>query len=143
LLVENAMTPAYHLSLLVDVPAEVRLRRLMGSRGMDRDDAAARISRQAGDETRRGACDVIIDNSGPVEQTRDTVGALITDRIRPFAETLSQHRRAPLPRLELIDPADRDWAGEAERVIAKLSYGTDARFPVEHIGSTSVPGLPA
>src|SRR5699024_8856169 len=32
---------------------------------------------------------------------------------------------------------------EAERVIAKLSYGTDARFPVEHIGSTSVPGLPA
>src|SRR5699024_5221003 len=55
----------------------------------------------------------------------------------------SQHRRAPLPRLELIDPADRDWAGEAERVIAKLSYGTDARFPVEHIGSTSVPGLPA
>src|SRR5699024_6456376 len=53
LLVENAMTPAYHLNLLVDVPAEVRLRRLMGSRGMDRDDAAARISRQADDETRR------------------------------------------------------------------------------------------
>src|SRR5699024_9089701 len=47
LLVENAMTPAYHLNLLVDVPAEVRLRRLMDSRGMDRDDAAARISRQA------------------------------------------------------------------------------------------------
>ena len=57
LLVENSMTPAYHLNLLVDVPAEVRLRRLMDSRGMDRDDAAARISRQAHDETRRAACD--------------------------------------------------------------------------------------
>lgn len=71
------------------------------------------------------------------------VGKLITDRIRPFATNLSQHRRAPLPRLELIDPADRDWDGEAKRVIAKLSHGTRARFPVEHIGSTSVPGLPA
>src|SRR5699024_1999145 len=109
----------------------------------DRDDAAARISRQADDETRRGACDVIIDNSGPVEQTRDTVGELITDRLRPFAENLSQHRRAPLPRLEPLDPADRDGAGEAERAIAKLTDVTDARFPVEHIGSTSVPCLPA
>src|SRR5699024_5832417 len=119
------------------------VRRPWACRALDPGPPAARSPRQADDETRRGACDVIIDNSGPVEQTRDTVGELITDRLRPFAENLTQHRRAPLPRLELIDPADRDWAGEAERVIAKLSYGTDARFPVEHIGSTSVPGLPA
>ncbi|WP_209324843.1 dephospho-CoA kinase [Brevibacterium renqingii] len=143
LLVENSMTPAYHLNLLVDVPAEVRLRRLMDSRGMDRDDAEARITRQAEDWQRRAACDVIIDNSGPIESTRDRVRELIDDRIGPFAANLSQRRPAPRGRLELTDPADKDWAGEAERVMAKLRHGTDAEFAVEHIGSTSVPGLPA
>src|SRR5699024_11479292 len=114
LLVENSMTPAYHLNLLVDVPAEVRLRRLMDSRGMARDDAAARISRQADDDTRRGACDVIIDNSGPVEQTRDTVGQLIADRTRPFAANLALHPPAPLPPREPPVPARRDGAGAAQ-----------------------------
>ncbi|WP_166824606.1 dephospho-CoA kinase [Brevibacterium limosum] len=143
LLVENSMTPAYHLNLLVDVPAEVRLRRLMDSRGMDRDDAAARISRQADDETRRAACDVVIDNSGPVEETTAAVSSLIESRIRPFAANLAAEQRAPKASLDLVDPADADWAGDAQRVIAKLRYGTGEEFAVEHIGSTSVPGLPA
>ncbi|MGJ5723631.1 dephospho-CoA kinase [Brevibacterium sp. H602] len=143
LLVENDMTPAYHLNLLVDVPAEVRLQRLMDSRGMDRDDAAARISRQADDDTRRAACDVIIDNSGPVEETKAAVGRLIESRIRPFAANLASGRRAPRTVLDLVDPADADWAGDAQRVVAKLRHGTSDEFTVEHIGSTSVPGLPA
>ena len=143
LLVENSMTPAYHLNLLVDVPAEVRLRRLMDSRGMDRDDAAARISRQADDETRRAACDVIIDNSGPVEETKAAVGRLIESRIRPFAANLTAGRWAPRTVLDLVDPADADWSGDAQRVVAKLRHGTADEFTVEHIGSTSVPGLPA
>ncbi len=137
------MTPAYHLNLLVDVPAEVRLRRLMDSRGMDRDDAAARISRQADDETRRAACDVIIDNSGSVEETKAAVGRLIESRIRPFAANLTAGRRAPRTVLDLVDPADADWSGDAQRVVAKLRHGTGDEFTVEHIGSTSVPGLPA
>ena len=143
LLVENSMTPAYHLNLLVDVPAEVRLRRLMDSRGMDRDDAVARISRQADDETRRAACDVIIDNSGPVEETKAAVGRLIESRIRPFAANLTAGRWAPRTVLDLVDPADADWSGDAQRVVAKLRHGTADEFTVEHIGSTSVPGLPA
>ena len=143
LLVENSMTPAYHLNLLVDVPAEVRLRRLMDSRGMDRDDAVARISRQADDETRRAACDVIIDNSGSVEETKAAVGRLIESRIRPFAANLTAGRWAPRTVLDLVDPADADWSGDAQRVVAKLRHGTGDEFTVEHIGSTSVPGLPA
>ena len=143
LLVENSMTPAYHLNLLVDVPAEVRLRRLMDSRGMDRDDAAARISRQADDETRRADCDVIIDNSGSVEETKAAVGRLIESRIRPFAANLTAGRWAPRTVLDLVDPADADWSGDAQRVVAKLRHGTADEFTVEHIGSTSVPGLPA
>ena len=143
LLVENSMTPAYHLNLLVDVPAEVRLQRLMDSRGMDRDDAAARISRQADDETRRSACDVIIDNSGSVEKTKAAVGRLIETRIRPFAANLASGQRAPKAALELVDSADADWAGDAQRVLAKLRFGTGDEFAIDHIGSTSVPGLPA
>ena len=143
LLVENSMTPAYHLNLLVDVPADVRLQRLMDSRGMDRDDAAVRISRQADDETRRAACDVIIDNSGSVEETKAAVGRLIESRIRPFAANLTAGRWAPRTVLDLVDPADADWSGDAQRVVAKLRHGTADEFTVEHIGSTSVPGLPA
>lgn len=143
LLVENDMTPAYHLNLLVDVPAEVRLQRLMDSRGMDRDDAAARISRQADDDTRRAACDVTIDNSGPVDETKAAVARLIESRIRPFAANLTAGRWAPRTVLDLVDPADADWSGDAQRVVAKLRHGTADEFTVEHIGSTSVPGLPA
>lgn len=143
LLVENDMTPAYHLNLLVDVPAEVRLQRLMDSRGMGRDDAAARISRQADDDTRRAACDVTIDNSGPVDETKAAVARLIESRIRPFAANLTAGRWAPRTVLDLVDPADADWSGDAQRVVAKLRHGTADEFTVEHIGSTSVPGLPA
>lgn len=143
LLVENSMTPAYHLNLVVDVPAEVRLQRLIDARGMDREDAAARITRQADDETRRRACDVSIDNTGPVATTEDTVARLISSRIRPFAENLRRARRATRAALGLTDPEDADWDGDARRVIAKLEHGTGAEFAIEHIGSTSVPGLPA
>ncbi|GAA1505695.1 dephospho-CoA kinase [Brevibacterium permense] len=143
LLVENDMTPAYHLNLLVDVPAEVRLQRLMDSRGMGRDDAAARISRQADDDTRRAACDVTIDNSGPVDETKAAVARLIESRIRPFAANLASGQWAPRAALELVDPADADWIGDAQRAIRKLRHGTGEKFAIEHIGSTSVPGLPA
>lgn len=143
LLVENHMTPAYHLNLLVDVPAEVRLQRLMDSRGMDREDAQARISRQADDDTRRKACDVIIDNSGHVEATRAAVRELIDGRIRPYAENLRRQQRAERVDLRLCDPGETDWVGDAERIIAKLRHGTDTGLRIDHIGSTSVPGLPA
>ncbi|UVI34467.1 dephospho-CoA kinase [Brevibacterium spongiae] len=143
LLVENSMTPAYHLNLLVDVPAEVRLQRLIDSRGMDREDAEARISRQADDDTRRRACDVSIDNSGSVAETEATVAELIASRIRPFAENLALERRAARPALGLTAPENADWAGDAARIIAKLRHGTGEEFAIEHIGSTSVPGLAA
>src|SRR5699024_4957141 len=52
LLVEGGLTPAYHLVIVVDTPAEVRLERLVSQRGMSEDDARARMSRQATDEAR-------------------------------------------------------------------------------------------
>src|SRR5690606_36448335 len=70
-------------------------------------------------------------------------GRLIESRIRPFAANLTAGRRAPRTVLDLVDPADADWSGDAQRVVAKLRHGTGDEFTVEHIGSTSVPGLPA
>lgn len=143
LLVENRMTPSYHLNLLVDVPARVRLDRLVETRGMDRADAESRISRQATDDERRAACDVLIDNSGTIEDTRESVADLLENRIRPFADNLRAERRAPRGIVELIDPGQADWPAEASRLIAKLRRGTEDAYTVEHIGSTAVPNLPA
>lgn len=143
LLVENEMTPAYHLTLLVDVPAQVRLDRLVETRGMERADAESRISRQATDDERRAACDVLIDNTGTVDATQEAVDGLLRDRIRPFAENLRAERRAPRGNVELVDPGTVDWQAEAARIIAKLCRGTEDAYDVEHIGSTAVPDLPA
>lgn len=143
LLVENAMTPAYHLNLLVDVPAELRLERLMSARGMDRADAGSRIARQASDEDRYAVCDVIIDNAGPVGQTRTVVARLVEDRLLPFAANLRRQRRAERGPAVLVDPDGQDWPMQAEQIIAKLHHGLGDRFTIDHIGSTAVPGLAA
>ena len=143
LLVENAMTPAYHLNLLVDVPAELRLERLMKARGMERGDAESRIARQANDADRYAACDVIIDNAGPVSQTQDAVVRLVEDRLLPFAANLNARRRAGRGAAELVDPAGENWPLQAQRIIAKLHHGLVTELTIDHIGSTAVPGLVA
>lgn len=143
LLVENAMTPAYHLNLLVDVPPELRLERLMSARGMDRGDAESRIARQASDAERYAVCDVIIDNAGSVSQTQDRVADLVDERILPFAANLEAQRRAARGPVELVDPTGQDWPMQAQRIIAKLHHGIGTQFRIDHIGSTAVPGLAA
>ncbi|GEB21335.1 dephospho-CoA kinase [Brevibacterium aurantiacum] len=143
LLVENGMTPSYHLNLLVDVPAELRLQRLMSARGMDRADAQSRIARQATDEQRYAVCDVIIDNAGEVSDTRDTVARLVEDRILPFAANLAKRKLAQRGPAELVEPVGHDWSLQAQRIIAKLHHGLGDHFRIDHIGSTAVPDLAA
>lgn len=146
LLVENHMEVGYHLSLLVDVPAELRLERLVATRGMDRTDAETRIARQADDAQRRAACDVIIANTGTVDATAADVDRLWTDRLAPFAANLAAGR--PARREAGAGAASRDtWAtadpstdagshlggrrdGDGARLIAKLRHGTGEEFPI-------------
>ena len=54
--------------LVVDVPEEIAVARLVGSRGMDEADARARIAAQASREQRRAIADVVIDNSGSMAE---------------------------------------------------------------------------
>ncbi|GAA2221659.1 dephospho-CoA kinase [Herbiconiux moechotypicola] len=61
--------------IVVEAPAEQRIDRLVGLRGMSRDEAARRVGSQASDEERRALADVVIDSGGTLEQTLDQVDA--------------------------------------------------------------------
>ena len=50
--------------VVVDVPVETAVERLVSQRGMDENDARARIAKQASREDRLKIADVVVDNSG-------------------------------------------------------------------------------
>ncbi|MBV9823766.1 MAG: dephospho-CoA kinase [Actinobacteria bacterium] len=74
LLVEGGLAPGFDAVIVVEAPLELRLQRLAG-RGMDEQTARARIAAQASDEQRREVADVLLDNSGSVEQLNAQVDA--------------------------------------------------------------------
>ena len=53
--------------IVVDVPVETQVERLVASRGFDEADARARIAKQATREQRLEAADFVVDNSGDLE----------------------------------------------------------------------------
>jgi dephospho-CoA kinase len=67
LMVESARGYPVAGLIVVDVDPEVALRRLVEQRGMREDDARARIARQASREERRARADVVIENSGSLD----------------------------------------------------------------------------
>lgn len=124
LLVENGMSARYHLALLVDVPAEVRLERLIDSRGMDRADAERRIAAQASDAQRHRACDVVIDNAGEQAATAAAVERLVHERLLPFSRNLAAGLPASREQAATDGapegPRERAWA--AERLTARIRH---------------------
>ena len=77
LLVELGMHRGMDLTVVVDVDAEERVRRLTMSRGLDEADARARIAQQIDDATRKAAADIIIDNNGDEEDLKPQVEKLV------------------------------------------------------------------
>ena len=67
LMVESARGYPVAGLIVVDVDPDVAVRRLVEKRGMREDDARARIARQASREERRARADVIIENSGSLD----------------------------------------------------------------------------
>ncbi|MDQ0382245.1 dephospho-CoA kinase [Amycolatopsis thermophila] len=143
LLVEGGYAPNYHLVLIVDAPVETRLRRLTELRGMSEEDARARIKAQASDEQRRAVADVWLDNSGEPDAVLAEVDRLWAERLVPFEANVRLRRpRPPVP--PKLVPYDETWPAQAARALARLRLLTAGRaLRVDHIGSTSVPGLPA
>ncbi|AHH95988.1 dephospho-CoA kinase [Kutzneria albida] len=140
LLVENGMAPAFHLVIVVDAEVEQRVHRLTTARGMAEADARARIAAQATPEQRRAAADVWLDNSGTPEQVLAAVDELWAARLLPYEANVRLGRYSPRGAPELV-PYDPSWPEQAARVAARIGLATGKR--VDHIGSTSVPGLAA
>ena len=144
LLVERGLWVHEHLTLVVDVDADTRVRRLVDQRGLTESDARARIANQASDGERRAVADELIDNSGTPEQLSAAVDDLWRLRIEPYAANLRdgiRTRRAG--RGAVVEPR-ADWGRRGERVVAKLAAAlapSGVATEVSHIGSTAVPGL--
>ena len=84
LLVETGQASSYDLVLVVEADLDTRVRRLVG-RGVSEEDARARIAAQATDEQRRAVADVVLDNSGTVEELEAQVERFWAERVAPAA----------------------------------------------------------
>ena len=76
LLIEMGAAAHCDVVIVVDVPVEVQLERLMRDRSMTESDARARIAAQATREVRTGAADLVIDNTGPLDELATIVGGV-------------------------------------------------------------------
>lgn len=142
LLVEKGLWVHEHLTIVVGASEATRLDRLVAQRGLPERDARARIAAQATDAQRRTAADVWLDNEGAREDTAAAIDRLWQERLLPYAVNLRDGIRAKRPdRTHLVSP-DPAWAAAGARVVARLAAALPGQgVDVQHIGSTSVPGL--
>ena len=73
LLVETGQADRFDAVLVVDVPVETQVERMVRDRGMSREDALARVAAQADREQRLAAATHVVDNTGTREDLRDRV----------------------------------------------------------------------
>ncbi|MDO9458435.1 dephospho-CoA kinase [Nocardioides sp.] len=73
LLAEAGRADGFDAVLVVDVPDEVRIERMLRDRGWTREDAESRIASQATREQRLAIATHVIDNAGTREQLRERV----------------------------------------------------------------------
>lgn len=143
LLTEKRLGSAYHVVIVVEADVPIRLARL-AERGLGEADARARMEHQATDEQRRRAADVVLSNNGTVEELVAKVDELWRLRLAPYNDNLlhgRRHRRTSVPTLV---PYDEGWPAAAERIAERIAAAMGEKTPqIEHVGSTSVPGLPA
>ncbi|GAA4844408.1 dephospho-CoA kinase [Kitasatospora terrestris] len=86
LLAENGLAPLYEAVIVVDAPDQVRIDRLVRLRGMAEDEARARMAAQATREDRLAVADLVIDNSGTLDE--------LTPRVREVWQRLKDRQAA-------------------------------------------------
>ena len=83
LLIENGEYKKMDHVLVVDAEDEIRIDRLVNSRGLDEEDARRRIAAQISREERLAAADSVVDNSGTRDQLLQQVDALWEQVVAP------------------------------------------------------------
>jgi dephospho-CoA kinase len=73
LLAETGQAAAFDAVIVVDVPEEVQVERMMRDRGVSEADARARVAAQATREQRLGVATYVIENTGTREDLRQRV----------------------------------------------------------------------
>ena len=84
LLAESGQAGRFALVITVQAPLAERIRRMVQDRGMTEADARARIAAQATDEQRAAIADVVLENSGTLDELRAAVDAVWRERVLPF-----------------------------------------------------------
>ncbi|OFP65677.1 dephospho-CoA kinase [Corynebacterium sp. HMSC074C01] len=88
LLVDKGLHKDMDATIVVDVEAAERVRRLVEYRGLDEEDARRRIAAQIPDDVRRAAADFIIDNNGARDKLDSQVDGLV-EKLRAFLRASS------------------------------------------------------
>ncbi|MCM3127277.1 dephospho-CoA kinase [Paenibacillus provencensis] len=70
LLYESRLSEQFEQVMVVYVPAEVQLKRLMERDGISKEDALSRLNAQMDIEEKKRRADIVIDNSGSMEETK-------------------------------------------------------------------------
>lgn len=144
LLVETGQQSNFHLVVVVDAAAEVRVQRMVKHRGMTEVEARSRMAAQAARDVRLAAADVVLDNSGSPEDLRCAVDRLWQDRLVPYARNISEATVAARNGGPVLVPHNPDWRRQASLLLDRLRAAAPHDvLSVDHIGSTAVPGLDA
>ena len=85
LLAESRGRAGFDLVIVVDAPPEVQAERLVQLRGMPAEQARARMAAQASREQRLAVADIVIDNSGSLDDLDRRVGEIWADLERRAA----------------------------------------------------------
>ena len=83
LLIENGEYKKMDHVLVVDAADEIRIDRLVNSRGLDEEDARRRIAAQISREERLAAADSVVDNSGTRDQLLQQVDTFWEQVVAP------------------------------------------------------------
>ncbi len=87
LLIEANLVDGFDEVIVVDLPEELQLQRLMERNGFSRDEALSRIQAQASRAERLAVATHVIDNSQPLELTRAQV-RLLHQQLLPVVESI-------------------------------------------------------
>ena len=83
LLVETGQAHSFDAVLVVDVPVETQVERMVRDRGWSAEDARSRVAAQADREQRRAVATYVIDNTGTHDDLRERVTEVVDRLVSP------------------------------------------------------------